>query len=78
MFGLNTKVVIKKSVEKFHYSETPRYSLVRVLENLRKRGIYGIVRDINKDHNAVAVQFPKMQDFIWFKAYELQSLREGR
>jgi hypothetical protein len=74
MLKLNDRVIVKKGVDIFHYQEKPFYSLAPVLTRLKVSGEYGVIRRIDADNDAVAVQFPRMKDFVWFKTYELVAL----
>jgi hypothetical protein len=71
MFKLNDKVVVRKDIARFHYQEKPFYSLAPLLAKLKTSGDYGVIRRIDVTSNAIAVQFPRMKDFVWFKSYEV-------
>jgi gamma-glutamylcyclotransferase (GGCT)/AIG2-like uncharacterized protein YtfP len=71
MFNQNAFVKIKQGLERFHYAETQTYSLAPVINKLKKEQVLGKVLRIDKEHDAVAVQFPKMKECIWFKTYEI-------
>jgi len=70
----NTYIIISPNITQFHYSSTPHYSLEHVIDKLKKNKTKGIIRRYNEEHNAVAVQFPNMKEFLWFKIHEVKTL----
>ena len=75
MFTTNTIVSIRSNLENFHYSQSPVASLERVLKMLQKTGAKGKVIKGDSEKHAVGVLFPRMEDILWFKTYELQKAR---
>ena len=78
MFKLNTIVSIRPILENFHYVQTPVASLESVLKKLQKNGAIGKITRLDLEKHAVGVLFPRMNDILWFKTYELQTNRNGR
>ena len=76
MLTVNSHVVISKGISIFHYGETPRMSLMPVLSKLQRQDTRGIIRKVDASTDSVAVQFPLMKEFLWFKSYELQPTRK--
>ena len=75
MFTTNTIVSIRSNLENFHYSQSPVASLERVLKMLQKEGTKGKIIKDDPEKHAVGVLFPRMEDILWFKTYELQKVR---
>jgi len=71
-FGLGSRVILKPYIEVFHFQETPRFSLGPVLSKLKRERTYGVVKKLDTSLGAVAVHFPGMKEFMWFKDYELE------
>ena len=75
MFKLHTIVSIRSDLANFHYSQSPVASLERVLKGLQKNGTKGKVIKDDFEKHAVGVLFPRMENILWFKTYELQKVR---
>lgn len=74
MFSINDRVVVRPEVDMFHYSETPRYSLVPVIAKLKRERKYGFIKRVDSSRSAVGVLFPGIRDLIWFKTYEVKKV----
>jgi len=70
---VNSNVIIRRNINEFHYRSTPFASLQPVLSKLQRRGIRGTVRRIDAVNSAIAVQFPNVNEFLWFKFYEVDT-----
>lgn len=70
---IGNRVALNPGIDSFHYENTPLFSLKIILKKLQQNGVMGIVRRVDKNTEAIGVQFPNMKDIIWFKPFELES-----
>ena len=67
-------IVLNPRIGKFHYEETPHFSLRIVLQKLQKLQVKGKILKMSSDQQDVGVQFPNMKELLWFKAYEVKGI----
>jgi len=67
----NIYVKLRPDIDRFHYQETPYFSLWRVFKELQKSKQIGKVIKYDKSQQALGVQFPNKKQLLWFKEYEV-------
>ena len=65
-------VVVKPSIQRFHYEDTPFANLHHVLLRLQKDKQRGKVIRVDKEKDAIGVLFPMKNNLLWFKPYEIE------